>query len=209
MSFAVDRAQPLVLALLLLVVLLVLTVALVARPWRSGRPGFGDRFRIGAAVLRYDLWLELRGLGRRRRRDLCEELRANLDDAAERVGAARAVAALGSLRRMSAEAAAGTATGPRWSAGATAAGCALAVVAAAELLAIIAWTAAADASGAARVQGPLPLFPGSLATWERTGSGLSIALEPGWLVFAAVAVAFVLGSRPWLAGSAQRRGAPV
>jgi len=201
MTFVFGLGQSLLVASLLLAVLLGLSVTLVARTWRSGRSSFTDRLRIGVAVLRYDGWLELHGVGRWRRRDLREELRANLDDAAERVGTAQAVAALGPLRRMAAEAASGTETGPRWSTGAVAASGVLIVGFLAELIAIIGWTGAAEASGVGRVQGGLPLFPGSLATWEQSGQGFSIALEPGWLVIAAVAIAFVLGSRPWLIAS--------
>ena len=201
MNVILDLAAPLALALLLLVTLLVVSMTLVARPWRSDRSGFADRVRIGATVLRYDFWLEMRGVGRRRCRDLREELRANLDDAAERIGTAQAVKALGSLRQMSAATATanGPARSPRWSTGANSAAGVLLVGALAELIAIASWTSAAEASGAGRVEGSLPLFPGSLASWERLDGGFSIGLEPGWLVIAAVAVAFVLGSRPWLA----------
>lgn len=199
MNFAVDLTLP----LMFLLVGLSVSLALVARPSRSGKFAFADRLRISAAVVRYDFWLDVRGVSRRRRRDLREELRANLDAAAEQVGTAQALAALGSLRRMSAEAVP-TATGPRWNTGGLAAAGTFLVVAITELFAIIAWTSAAEASGADRVEGSLPFFPGSVATWDGSGGGFSIAFEPGWLVIAAVAIAFVLGSRPWLA--ATRRG---
>ena len=205
MNVIVDLAPSLAIALLLVIALLGLSLLLIARPWRSAGSGLTDRWRIGAAVFRYDAWLELRGVNRRRRRDLREELRANLDAAAEQVGTTSALAALGSLREMSAEAVAPDA-GPRWSTGAMAAAGAFTVVTVVELIAVIAWNGAAEASGVAQVQGQLPLFPGSLASWERVDGGLSIGLEPGWLVFAAIAIAFVLGSRPWLAVSRHRGG---
>jgi hypothetical protein len=204
MNFVVDLTQPIVGALLLLAVLGVLTLTGVVRPWRSANSSLADRWKVGAAIVRYDLWLELRGVGRRRRRDLREELRANLNDAAEQVGTTQALAALGSLRQMSAEATAGSPPAPNWSTGATAAGGTFLAVLLAELFAIISWSGAADASGAARVQGPLPLFPGSQATWERIDQGFSIGLEPGWLLIAAAAIAFVIGSRPWLAAARRR-----
>jgi hypothetical protein len=143
-------------------------------------------------------------VGRHRRRDLREELRANLNDAADRVGTAQALTALGSLRRMSVEATAGAATGPRWSTGISVATGAFLVVAFAELFALISWISGAEASGVARVQGSLPLFPGSQVTWDSTGDGFSVDFALGWLVFAAIAIAFILGSRPWLALSRRR-----
>jgi hypothetical protein len=206
MTILTDLAWPLVLTFLLLVALLGVS-ALLARSWRSNRPHFIDRWRIARAVIRYDFWLELRGVGRRRRRDLREELRANLDAAAERVGAAQAVAALGSLRQLSADATSGSRPGPRWSTGASVAAGVLLAGFLIELVAIIAWAGAAEASGAGRVEGALPLFPGSQAIWDGTGGGISITFEPGWLVIAAVAAGFVLGSRPWLAVTRRRNPA--
>ncbi|HST85575.1 MAG TPA: hypothetical protein VLL08_27805 [Kineosporiaceae bacterium] len=207
MNFTLKLTPLLVAGMLVILALVLLT--LIARSWRGSRTGLTDRLRIDAAVGRYDLWLELRGASYRRRRDLRTELRANLNDAAEQVGTGQALAALGSLRQMAAEATGGAVTGPRWSTGASAAAGALVVVILAELWAIATWVSAAEASGATRVQGSLPLFPGSLVTWERVNGGLSIDLDTGWLVIAAAAIAFVLGSRPWLAVSRHRSAGPV
>ena len=90
MNFLLDLTQPLVLALILFIALLVASLTVVGRPWRSSRSELADRLRIGSAVVRYDFWLEMHGVSRRRRRGLREELRTNLDDAAEQVGAAEA-----------------------------------------------------------------------------------------------------------------------
>jgi hypothetical protein len=207
MTYAVQIASPLVALLLLLIGLIVLTAVLIARPWRSRPAGLADQLRIGAAVARYDLWLELQGVGRRRRRDLREELRANLSDAAQRVGATEAVAALGSLRAMAGEATPRAGSGPRWSRGVTTAAFTFGAVSLAEMFAVVAWTSGAEASGATRAQGSLPFFPGSLATWERIDGGLSVGLEPGWLLLAAVALGFVLGSRAWLVRPQRQRAA--
>lgn len=179
--------------------LLAATALLIARPWRPGRTpalGLGDRSRISAAVVRYDFWLEWQSVGRARRRDLREELRANLEDATTEVGARRAIGALGSLRRMAAGA--GSVTGPRWSTGVSAAGSAAVAVLLLELFALISWLEAADASGVTTVASGLPLFPGSRASWDGSGGGYAVNIEPGWLVFAAALLAFVLGARPWL-----------
>jgi hypothetical protein len=172
----------------------------VARPWRRGGPPFTDRLRIAAAVHRYDLWLDLRGVGRRRRRDLRGELRANLTDAASQVGAREAVRALGSVRRLATDVAESMRpqAGPRWSAGVVAAGWAFAVVLAGELLATLWWASGAEASGAPRVEGSLPLFPGSWAEFARDDRAMSLGLQPGWIVVAAVAVSYLVAARPWL-----------
>lgn len=180
-------------------VAIVLLVLAVVQPWREDGGSLADRLRIGAVAARYDFWLDLRGVGRRRRRDLRNELRANLADAAARVGAREAVQALGPVRRLAADVAGGTPqAGPRWSAGLVAAGWAFAGVLVTELLALLWWVSGADASGAPRVEGSLPLFPGSLAEYSREDHALSLGLQPGWLVIAAVAVSFVVAARPWL-----------
>jgi len=198
LGFTVDSYVDVLGLFLSAVVLLALAWSLVGRPWRSGPLPARDRLRISTTLVRYDLWLELRGVDRRRRRDLREELRANLHDAAAEVGASAAVAGLGSLRSMSAEAAEPLATRPRWSVGFAVAAAVFLAVTVIELIATAAWMSAADASGVDRLQGALPLFPGSQASWERTGDGLAVGLEPGWLVVVAMVVGFVAAGRPWL-----------
>jgi hypothetical protein len=149
-------------------------------------------------VGRYDFWLDLRGVPRRRRRDLREELRGNLTAAAGLVGAREAVQSLGPLREMAAGAVDPPGPGPRWSNGWIGASVAFATCAVLELIAMLAWISAADSSGAAHVQGSLPLFPASHLEFSNQG-GWSIEFQPGWLVFAVTVLAFVIGSRPWLA----------
>ena len=183
-------------------VVLVAVVAVLAAVRR--RPGGGspaDRWRVGLAVLRYDMWLDLRGgVGRRRRRELCEELRANLTDASAQVGGREAVRRLGPLRALAAETAGGTRRSgrPAWSRGVLSAACAFAAVLLVELLAAMWWVGAAHDSGAATVRGSLTLFPGSVLEYGRLTDGVSLEFHPGWLVLAAAAVAFTVASRPWL-----------
>jgi hypothetical protein len=156
--------------------------------------------RVELAVLRYDFWLDLQGVPRRRRRELRRELRQNLDDAAQRVGSRTAVRQLGSLRALAAEGAEavhrpGT---PRWSRAGVAAALAFGVVAVLEMLAVLWWVSAADSSGAATVSGALPLFPGSAVEYSETATSTALEVQPGWLVLAAAGATFAVVSRPWL-----------
>lgn len=59
-----------------------------------------DRLRIEATVLRYDYWLEMRGVRGRDRRDLRGELRANLHEASADVGTTRALFGIGSPKQL-------------------------------------------------------------------------------------------------------------
>ena len=197
LHFTLDSYLDVLLLLLVAAALIGLAWLSIARPWRSNGLGAGDRLRISSALIRYELWLELRGVNRRRRRDLVEELRANLHDAAAQIGSGPAVAALGPVRLMSSEAAGPARGRPHWAAGIITAAMLFLVVTVLELVATAAWVSAADTAGVDRLQGALPLFPGSRANWERLDGGLSVALEPGWLVVAAV-VGFVVAARPWL-----------
>jgi hypothetical protein len=206
LHFTLDSYLDVVLLLLVAVALIGLAWLSIARPWRSNGLSAGDRVRISSALIRYEFWLELRGVNRRRRRDLIEELRGNLHDATAQIGSGPAVAALGPVRLMSAEAAGPARGRPHWSAGIVAATTLFLVVTVLELVATAAWVSAADTAGVDRLQGALPLFPGSRASWERLDGGLSVALEPGWLVVAAVVVGFVVAARPWL--GLTRRAAP-
>jgi len=189
------------LALLLVPALLLVAVPLLLLPLsRRHGSSLADQLRIRLAVLRYDAWLDLRGAGRRRRRELRRELHANLVDSTARVGGREAVRRLGPLRRLAAESvdAAPPGAGPRWARGGGIAVCAIAAVLLLELLAAMWWAGGAHDSGVPTVRGSLLLFPGSVVELSRAGGGTSLELRPGWLVPAAAAVTFVAVSRPWL-----------
>jgi hypothetical protein len=198
MSFTLDSFTDVLLLLLLAAALLAVAWLAIARPWRSDSIGLSDRWRISTALVRYEFWLELRNVNRRRRRDLIEELRANLHDATAQVGSRQAVKALGSLRRMSGETVETARTRPRWSTGFVAAAAIFIALFLIELMAAFAWMSGAEASGVARVQGALPFFPGSQATWNGNASGFSMDLELGWLTFATAALTFIVVGRPWV-----------
>jgi hypothetical protein len=156
--------------------------------------------RVNLAVLRYDFWLDLSGVSRRRRRELRDELRQNLADATARVGAREAVKAIGPTRVLAAETAdAGRDTSrPRWSQAGVAAALAFGAVALTEMLAVLWWMSAADSSGAATVSGGLALFPGSAVEYTKATHGMAVSVQPGWLVLAAAGATFAVVSRPWL-----------
>lgn len=157
-----------------------------------------DRGRIGRAVNSYDMWLDLRGVPGRRRRGLRRELRANLGDAAERVGAREAVRALGSPRRMAAEVSPADPHRPHWKIGLWAGSAALILVLLAELFAALAWADGAAAAETGKpVSGSMTLFPGSELTYDSAGGGVSLSLGFGWLCLAVGLLAFVIAARPW------------
>ncbi|MFC7492054.1 MULTISPECIES: hypothetical protein [unclassified Knoellia] len=76
-----------------------------------------DRLRIESAVLRYDFWLEMRGVRGRRRRALRSELRANLLEATSDVGVTRALFGIGSPKQLAYAAQPADPSRPRWSQG--------------------------------------------------------------------------------------------
>lgn len=158
-----------------------------------------DRARIERAVWSYNFWLDVRGVPRRRRRNLRRELRANLHDSAHRNGAADAVLALGGTRRMAGKAGALDPRRPHWNAGASAGLVAFAIVLVVELLVVFGWLDGAMATGShSTVRGSLTLFPGSSLAWTEEGTGATMELSPGWACLAVGLVVFVAVARPWL-----------
>lgn len=159
-----------------------------------------DRVRVERAVSSYRWWLDVRGASLRRRRELGSELRGNLLEAAEQLGARQAVQALGSPRQMAADAVPVRRGRPRWTLGARTAGAAMAAVVLVEFLAALAWLdGVADAGPTHRVSGSLTLFPGSSLRYDPFDTGFSMLFEPGWLCLPIALVVFLAVCRPWLA----------
>ena len=159
-----------------------------------------DRIRIERAVLSYDFWLDLRGTPWRRRRDLRQELRANLRDAAARSGTSAAVAALGSTRQMAAEAQVLDPARPHWTAGVHSGFVALMVTLLASLIAATAWAdGVLSADPAEPVSGSVTLLPGSSLQYTPAGDGFALSYSTGWAPVAVGLVVFVLVARPWRA----------
>jgi hypothetical protein len=182
-----------------LLLALALTACWVARPWQMGGRRWIDQVRVADALMRYDGWLSLRDVPGGRRRDLRDELRANLWEATDRVGSRAAVKALGSLRQMAAEADLGTAR-PRWARGAVSGLLVLELVVAFQLLLATVWADAAMASHASEVSGPVTLIPGTWMTFARkAGGGFSYGMSTGPLCLVLGAVMFVAVARPWRA----------
>lgn len=106
-----------------------------------------DRARIESAILRYDFWLEMRGVRGSRRRDLRRELRANLAEASTDVGTTRALFGIGSPKELAFGATETDPTRPRWSQAAMAAAGVFTVVLFGCVLTAIAFTSGVEASG--------------------------------------------------------------
>ena len=190
--------------------LVAVTVAVLARPWelRGGR--LADKLRIADAVTSYDFWLSLKGVGGRRRRALRAELRANLWEATQRVGGKRAVAAIGSTRRLAAEsldAPSGPQRRPRWGFGLAAGLVAAEVFVMFQIALSTVVVDTAQAVGAARVDVPVTMVPGMRTAYESAaddGFTFSTSFGPAPLVVGLVV--FLVVARPW---QLLRRPAPV
>ena len=175
-----------------------LIVLLLARPVPRTAVSIADRWRIGWVYFSYEGWLELSGVPWRRRRELRAELRVNLWDAAAAVGSRRAVAALGPVRALAREYAAGERPAPRWGVGSAAAVLTIEFVVGAQILLGTVWADAALASKAARVSGGVTLLPGTAFDFEqRPTGGFSMGVQFGPACLLTALLVFVLASRPW------------
>jgi hypothetical protein len=207
MSFDITGAIGLVLFVLAALVpflVLIGVFVVLGRPWELTGLPWRDRLRIVNAVNGYDTWLSVRGVRGARRRNLRAELRANLWDAARRVGAVRALAAVGPVRALARNAVPSPA-GPNWLRGLVAGLAAAEVVIVLQVIASTIWLDAAEASGASRVEGGLGVFPGMRMVWTAApaGGGAGVSLETGPSAPVIAVAVFLLVSRPWRLG---RRG---
>ena len=169
----------------------------LARPWELRGGSFLDKLRIGEAVTHYDFWLEMRGVGSRRRRELRAELRANLWEASQRVGAKQALAAVGPLRRLASESVVDR-PGPQWARGFTAGAMALGLVVLVEFMASFVVVDAARAASVDRLAVPVTLVPGMHSVYETTpGGGFSIETSFGPTPLVVAVLVLVVVARPW------------
>jgi len=159
-----------------------------------------DRLRVASAVLRYDFWLDYRGVPRRQRRDLRGELRANLTDAARAEGVRAALLGIGSPKALAYATTEAHPTRARWSFAGYLAIATFVVTHLGWLLSVVGFVngvRASDATG--RTVG------GELSFW---GSQVEVALPPsggGLTVSAAVPlslwvltlVVFLSAAQPW------------
>ncbi|MBI4944071.1 MAG: hypothetical protein HY830_25295 [Actinobacteria bacterium] len=173
------------------------TVLAIARPWelRGGR--FVDKIRVGEAVSSYDFWLGLRGVSGRRRRELRAELRANLWEATQRVGAKEAIAAVGPLRQLAFDSVSEH-RGPRWGYGVAAGFVALQVFLTGQVLLTSVVVDTAQAARASRLDVAVTIVPGMTVHYEDTvAGGFSFGTDFGPACLVVGLVVFVLVAQPW------------
>ncbi|WP_404383313.1 hypothetical protein LL946_18395 [Knoellia locipacati] len=157
-----------------------------------------DRLRIESAILRYDFWLEMRGVGGSRRRDLRRELRANLTEAGADVGTTAALFGIGSPKELAYAATDADPSRPRWSQGL--------MWAAGTLLVLLVWLAitslnlvqAVEATGSTQAVdvSPFPWF-GTTFTVQSSPGVLEASISPLWQLLAGPMLAFLLVAQPW------------
>lgn len=205
-AFTIDDIVPGVLMLaggllallLVLVTPLVLQGVVIARPWLTPG-GLVDRMRVGWAVYRYEFWLGVADVPRRRRRDLRRELHANLADATARTGSRQAVDALGSLRLLAARSKdPSRSRQPTWTAATTAGILVFTLLLAAQLLLAAGFVAGADASGVGHdVRGAVGLPGYTVAYSQQARGGFGVEVEGGLSILVLPLIAFVVVARPW------------
>ena len=161
-----------------------------------------DRLRIESALLRYDFWLEMRGVPGSRRRELRRELRANLGEASADVGTTRALFGIGSPQELAYAATDADPHRPRWSQGAIWASLVFGLVLFSLLFTATAFTAGVEASGVTgeTVRGwVFPWFGVDFAARvEPDRGGLAVGAGGSFLqVFGLPLLTFVLVSKPW------------
>jgi hypothetical protein len=177
-------------------------LALLVPRLRARGPGLARReaLRVDAAVRRYAFWLEWYDVPRRRRRELRDDLRANLWESARVSGAREAVARLGGIRALAREAALADPARyerPRWELGLSTGIVAGGGVLLAQLFLALAWLDAAHASGAARVSSSTVLLPGADIAYTQEAGGFAAEASLGYLSLIAFGLAFLAASRPW------------
>jgi hypothetical protein len=157
-----------------------------------------DRLRIESAILRYDFWLEMRGVRGRRRRDLRRELRVNLTEACADVGPTSALFGIGSPKELAYAATDSDPTRPRWSQGLLWAAATLALLMVWLLvtsLNIVQTIEAAAVTEAVDVT-PFPWF-GTTFTTRSSPGVLEASISPLWQLLAGPLLVFLLVAQPW------------
>ena len=192
-----------VLALLALpaIALTVTGVALflVARPWELRGGSWPDKLKVAHAVINYDFWLDVFGVGGRRRRELRAELRGNLWEAARQVGGRQAIHGVGSVRRLARQTAVESRREQGWSYGVMAGMVAFSIVLLLQLVAATVVADSAHAAAAGRLSVPVTLLPGTEVTYESLPhGGFVLAVSAGFMPLVVAVVVFAVASRPWL-----------
>lgn len=159
-----------------------------------------DRVRILWAGARYDFWLDLNSVPRKKRRELRRELRANLAEAAGHVGTSKALLNVGGMRKLAAESTRDGAGRSRWSAGIT-----VGMVTFCTLIVLFFAASLYYAEGVldTEVTGPVrsSLFPflGSTVEINNQGAGQGIEIDAsfGPVPLLLPLAMFILVAKPW------------
>ena len=171
---------------------------------------FVDRQRIEWVLVRYDFWMDSRGVPRKARKGLREELRANLIDATDHEGSQAAVRAIGSPQALAYAAGEAHEGRPRWTYGAVIAGLVLGALVYAWMFSMLGFADGVTASGVTGRTVVGVSFP-----W---GTELTARVEPGnggfstggtfpWVIPLLALTTFVLAAQPWRPLSHRRGGA--
>lgn len=195
MSVNVSSTGLLWLGLTLLTTLLVAGV-IVFFSSRVRFGSIGDQLRSAKFVVDYERALQWRGIASRERGRLVSELRANLAAGAQESGMRGALTRLGSPRDLALDVAAGVRR-PTWKRGFVAALVVFVTLQLPTVAALGIWVSAAEASGAARVDGTATILPGLDFSYT-AGGPISVESGSGWyLTLLIPVVVFLIRSRVW------------
>lgn len=160
-----------------------------------------DRSRVQYAVIRYDFWLEIRGIRSRERKALRRELRDNLGAASADVGVTRALFGIGSPKQLAYDVTPRARNRPRWSLGAVWAALTFGGVLLALLWTAITFVQVVEASDATGRQVSSSIFPWFGTTFHaeiaENGGGLSFGLDNPVALILLPLLVFVVVASPW------------
>jgi hypothetical protein len=158
-----------------------------------------DRQRIAWVLVRYDFWMDSRGVPSRARKDLRRELQANLADATAHRGSRAAVLAIGSPRALAYAAGEAHVGRPRWTFGAAVAGLALGALSYAWLFSLLGFVDGVVASGVTGREVSGTSFPwgSQVSATVHPGGGLAFGGTLPWGILVLVLAVFVLAAQPW------------
>ena len=167
-----------------------------------------DQSRIAWAVVRYNFWMDSRGVPRKVRKGLLQELTANLNEASAHEGSRAAVLAIGSPRALAQAAGEAHEGRARWTFGVAVAGLALAALSYAWMFSMFGFADGVLASGVTGREVSGTSFP-----W---GTELTMTVQPGdggfgvggtvpWVIPLLTVLVFVVASQPWRPFSHGRR----
>lgn len=157
-----------------------------------------DRLRVTWACARYDLWLDLRSVPRRHRSQLRRELKANLIDASADVGAAQALANVGSLRQLATDTVDDGRLRSSWLVGVTAGMGAMALFIVLFMVATLYYAEGVlDAGVTEPISSGLFPFVGSKVTVDPSNGGIAWTIETGPAPLVIALVTGLVVARPW------------